>query len=311
MIIGVAALVAIAAVAAAVFVATRSGSDTSSSSTQTTATSAAGPPFSAPSTVSTPATSALAGLPLSPTPLADSVVISPRKINGTMDLYAVDSATGKTTPVTSTHKQSEGPTISPDRRTVVYMAVQPDGGIVLRAVGADGVGDRPLFPSAPPGCEKAVYRPAWNLVDPNQLALNCADTQGNFSLRIITLDGKVVQNLTVGQEMLDDMTWSPDGKTLAFWAGPKSGGGSGSIFTMPADGSAAPTKITDGGAGTDADPVFSPDGKQIVFNSTRGDGDVDAVINHVLIMTADGQNLQRLAPDNPFPEQSSPAWGHR
>ena len=348
------AAVLVVAAAVTVFLITRPatpvggpGGTTPAADPETTASSSGPPPSTA------------VALPQSATPLPDSVVISPRLVNGVMNLYAVDSATGRTTQLTDVGGQTEAPTISPDRRTVVYIAIQADGTGQLHVAGADGSGDRPLFAAPPPGCDRVMFRPAWNPVEPDQIAMNCLDQAGRFSLSIMRLDGTVLATPPVGQEMFDDLTFSPDGRTLAFWAGPKSGGGSGSIYTMPADGSAPPTRITDGGAGTDADPIFSPDGtqiifrrivdgpvrkntelflvrpdgtelrpiaphagddqdpawspdgKQIAFNSTRSDTDADSGINHVLIMNADGTGIHRLSPDNPFPEQSAPAWGRR
>jgi TolB protein len=189
--------------------------------------------------------------------------------------------------------------------------------------------------------------------------LVCVDAQEKYLLRIVRMDGQVVQTLNVGQPVVDDLSFAPDGSHVVFWAGP--GGGTidgGAIYTMAADGSAPPVKITDGQhdadpvwspdgteivfrhyvddgatpanmeialmhpdgsdlhvlaphAGDDIDPAWSPDGKQIVWKSNRGDGPNDIGFNHHLVMNADGSNIHRLAPDNPFPEEQAPAWGNR
>ena len=59
---------------------------------------------------------------------------------------------------------------------------------------------------------------------------------------------------------------------------------------LPTDGSAAPERLTDS-PGDDRAPVYSPDGSQILFDSTR-DGNTE-----IYVMNADGGNQRRLTND--------------
>lgn len=67
---------------------------------------------------------------------------------------------------------------------------------------------------------------------------------------------------------------SPDGKWLAYVVTTfdrEKNAGTGQLWRVPADGSAPPQRLTFHDAGGRA-PVFSPDGKWLVFSSKRGDG---------------------------------------
>lgn len=72
---------------------------------------------------------------------------------------------------------------------------------------------------------------------------------------------------------------SPDGRTIVFDL-------LGDLYTIPVTGGAA-TRITDGPA-MDAQPRFSPDGKEIVFASDRSGGE------HVWSMNVDGSNARQV-----------------
>jgi TolB protein len=295
-------------------------------------------------------------LPRSTQPLADSIVVTPRVVEGNLDLALVDSTTGQTVGLLQVPGGvAAAPDVAPDRRSIIYVAGDP---IRLHVIAADGSGDRELFTDLP-GCEGRMLRPGWNPTDPNDLALVFVVSQESYLLRIVRVDGTVVRTLDVGQEVVDDLTFSPDGSAVAFWAGPRGGTlDGGAIYTMATDGSGLPVRITDGQhdadpvwspdgteivfrrwvndgvnpadfeialvrpdggdlrvlaphPGDDIDPAWSPDGKQIVWKSKRGDGPTDVGFNHHLVMNADGSNVHRLSPNNPFPEEQAPAWGNR
>jgi tricorn protease len=79
--------------------------------------------------------------------------------------------------------------------------------------------------------------------------------------------------------MVDSQSLSPDGSQMLFsWMG--------DIWTVPSDGGVA-TRLTSDSA-NDTNPRFSPDGKQIGFNSSR-DGNT-----HVYVMPAEGGLPKRL-----------------
>jgi len=353
------ALVALAATT--VFALSRKGGesvqdDLSSSATTSTTSN---------STVEIPTQSSVSGtgpaqglidLPRSAQPLPDQIVISPRIVQENHVAALVDATNGET--VELIHVPGGlmfAPDISPDRRSIIYV---DQGTAKLHVIAADGSGDRALLQNLD-GCDTRMLRPGWNPVNPDELALSCIDLQGKYRLRIIRLDGEVVRELNVGQPVVDDLTYAPDGKHVAFWAGQSAAWpDGGAIYTMATDGSEPPVKITDGT--TDADPIFSPDGtrilfrrivddgtaprnmdlyvmnsdgtglkplaphpaddldpawspdgSQIVFTSNRGDGPNDIGFTHHLLMSSDGQNIRRLAPDSPFPEELVMAWGNR
>ena len=113
-------------------------------------------------------------------------------------------------------------------------------------------------------------------------------------LTISEIDGK---NLRVIHQSKEGFCWSPnwskDGQWIVFnigghFAGPET---SAHIWKIRPDGSEA-VNLTAGSKGNNAFPAFAPDGRQIVFRSSR-DG------NHeIYLMDADGKNPRRLT-DNP------------
>ncbi|HEY4629912.1 MAG TPA: TIR domain-containing protein [Blastococcus sp.] len=216
-----------------------------------------------PTTSASPATTAPATPAAFPqsAPLPDTTLIAPRTLNGDTDLWLVDTTTGATTlQLTSASANDTAPIISPDRRAVAY--IQDPG--ILRVAAADGTGDRPFFATTPADCP-TVLRPAWNPVDPSRLAIVCVDGAGRHTLRVFAADGTEVGPLDVGFDQVDDVSYSPDGKTIVYWAKSSSSQEGAALYTIAADGSAAPVRLTDGGATDDADAVWSPDGQHIAF----------------------------------------------
>ncbi len=114
-----------------------------------------------------------------------------------------------------------------------------------------------------------------------------------------------LRSLPVGQSQVDDPAFSPDGKTLAYQAGPKSDLDGGSLFTIGVNGG-APKALTESEPGVDGDPAWSPDGKTIAFrrrvpDSTRN-GNLDVYVSPV-----DRSRAAQVLLDG-APDEQDPAW---
>ncbi|MFN2121167.1 MAG: hypothetical protein ACK2T0_12285 [Anaerolineales bacterium] len=92
------------------------------------------------------------------------------------------------------------------------------------------------------------------------------------------------------------VAWSPDGKSLLVFAGPVS---AREIYRLDSQNGTA-TQLTFGG--NNASPAYSPDGRYVVFNSLRNQGQAD-----LYIMRSDGHSQRQLT-SNPEPDWQ-PQWG--
>lgn len=103
------------------------------------------------------------------------------------------------------------------------------------------------------------------------------DNFDNAQLFVLSLnkgtDGKYpVRQLTNGPTHVTDMSWSPDSQTIAFshqegsWA---NAWPSSNIASVSVNGGAIKTLVAD--KGLDAGPAFSPDGKWIAYQTSKGD----------------------------------------
>ena len=102
---------------------------------------------------------------------------------------------------------------------------------------------------------------------------------------MINADGTGLRRLTFdGLECAAH--WSPGGSRLAFARGLQNG--KGVIATMRADGTGKKTNLTDDVWGKFW-PVYTPDGRQIVFFSGTG-----GLISAVRVMHSDGSDKRRL-----------------
>ena len=95
-------------------------------------------------------------------------------------------------------------------------------------------------------------------------------------------------------------SWSPDGTKLAFGT---TRDGNFDIYLMNRDGS-SPTRLTSDAERNDAFPVFSPDGKHILF--TSWDPSLEVTSAEVFVMNADGTGRTQLTAN--ATEDSYPAW---
>jgi hypothetical protein len=233
--------------------------------------------------------------------LPDSTLVVPLSVAGNTDLYLLDTVTGDNAwPLVTTHGKDLAPLISPNRTSIVYAhEVGGTAGYELRVVATDGSGDRPLFARTVEGCA-SPRRPAWNVVDPRELAVACYPYQGAYvaELRVMTLTGETIRTLPAGVSLLDDVSFSPDGTAIVYWGRNDPGDDGGQLYAVPADGSGPARQLTDVAGNADAD--FSPSGDEIAFRRVTPDG------VRIYVMAADGSG-EHAVTDAGWVDQD-PTW---
>jgi Tol biopolymer transport system component/uncharacterized caspase-like protein len=245
-------------------------------------------PAASTSTGTTPPPGPVPGLP-SAQPLSTDTMVFSRTVEGNADLYLVDVAADAVGQRLTTGPEPDfTPLISPDRGSIVYFHAAVPGRNDLWVMASDGSGARPLFADVPDECAGLNYQPAWDPVEPTVLALSCGNADGDRSLWLVSVEGELIRQLDTPLEIADDLTFSADGSTLAFWSGPDRDAQGGSIWTVATVGGQSPVRLTDQAAGVDADPAWSPDGKQIAFRRVV-DGDPE-----IFVMDPDGSRERPL-----------------
>ncbi|MDX1662936.1 MAG: hypothetical protein R3272_04025 [Candidatus Promineifilaceae bacterium] len=182
------------------------------------------------------------------------------------------------------------PHVSPDGSQILF-ANAIDGVQSIWVMDADGGNARPLTDD-----EANDIDPVWS-PDGSQIAF-ASDRGARTAHWIMNADGSEMRMLP------DDVanhggrsSWSPDGRWLAFYAGPRD---NRDIYLIATDGSGATRRLTNGGG--NLAPDFSPRGDWIVFTSYREGDDAE-----IFIMRPDGSDVRQLT-FNERPDWQ-PRWG--
>jgi Tol biopolymer transport system component len=206
-------------------------------------------------------TATVAALPRSAQPLANDVIVWPRKVGDNWDITTITTAGVVGPNLTDSPEEDNFPVVSVDRRTIVYLHRTSPTTREVRVMGADGSGDRPVFASPPAGCAD-VTRPAFNGPD-QQLVLPCLDPgTGATTLNLVSLDGTVVR--VVDRGAVGDPAMTPDGDAVVYWHAPTAGQDGGENYWSSLDGSSPPGPVT-AGDDRDNDPAVSPTENIVAF----------------------------------------------
>ena len=127
-------------------------------------------------------------------------------------------------------------------------------------------------------------------------------TAARPQIHLVEIQTKKVSQLTNGDLQPDDLSWSPDGKHLAFSA-------QGDIYSLAVDGG-QPQRIV-GRPASDAQPQWSPDGLRIAFVSDYGKRGSKVSLS---VVSADGSTLndvgQNFDPGFSFAPPKFFGWSH-
>ena len=156
------------------------------------------------------------------------------------------------------------PSVSPTSGDIAYVESTENWNIWRAPLSSDGMGKPQLLLSSSGRNYDPRYSP-----DGKQIAF-VSDRSGTMQLWTSSADGSdLKQRTNLGGAWMGGISWSPDGKTIAFDARPR---GHSSIYLM-ALASDALHLLEDNGF-EERMPSFSHDGRSLYFNSTRA-GEVD------------------------------------
>jgi Tol biopolymer transport system component len=205
----------------------------------------------------------------------------------TRPLYLVDAGgSGAPEKLPGPDGKLANPLLQRDRTSIIFLEDRK-----LHVMGSDGNGERDLADREPAGCDD-VAGASWSQADPSTMVITCRLGKNNFRMLVVNTDGRLIRRLDAGTKRFSDVTISPDGQTVLYWASESSTGDGGSLYTLPLVGTGSPKKITSGAKGLDGDPSWSPDGSQIAFRRLVGGegGNAD-----VYVMNADGSAQREVA----------------
>lgn len=187
--------------------------------------------------------------------------------DGKFNLYAYDTATGKTAQITKNRDWDIRWPSSDGQDKIVY---ERDGELEVMDVASkktaklsinvpdDGINKRKRQVSV------AGQIGSYSLSPKGERALFSA----RGDIFTVPLEKGGVRNLTRSSDANDRApAWSPDGRTIAFISDKS---GEEEIWTVQQDGSAPPEQITSGGHAQRYNPIWSSDGKKILFSDKDG-----------------------------------------
>ncbi|MDO8494481.1 MAG: Tol-Pal system beta propeller repeat protein TolB [Deltaproteobacteria bacterium] len=212
-------------------------------------------------------------------------------LSGRPEIYITDLA-GNQTRLTRNGQSNITPAFSPDGRKIAFTStVEGDPDLWLMNVSGIMIGK--LAPHL--GTDIA---PAFS---PNGAEMVFAsERSGDLHLFKMNADGSAMKRLTFVGKFNDSPAWSPDGSRIAFCGRDR---GEFDIFTMNADGSFI-QRITPLGDGSNTHPSWSPDGRYLVFDTTR-ENNTPRGEPTIYIMRFDGANPRRVSEGKGM----LPAWG--
>lgn len=177
--------------------------------------------------------------------------------DGSSRIASIDVETGRFTPLTDGPSDLL-PTISPDRRLIVYLKSAPGAEakepIVMTA---DGDDQHPLFDGDSP-CAYAA-RPAFNPTG-DRLAVICRDANGDpTGLFVVGLDGRLVNQVATDGVAANSITWTA-GNRIVYSQEGDTDSSPYTLWSVSPSGDST-DQLTFGQAGSDTDADSSVDGK--------------------------------------------------
>jgi Tol biopolymer transport system component len=223
---------------------------------------------------------------------------------GVDDRYPVFSPDGQQIAYRSYGTQDSNPE---GDREIYRMSAEGSGHTNLTNNGAD-VDDR--YPSYSPGGTKIVY---------DSEGKQTSNSQGDYEVYSMnSTDGLGKRNLSNNGAGVDDYSavFSPGGKKIAYTSYGKqtsNSQGDDEIYRMNALDGSGKRNLSNNGAGVhDSDPVFSPDGTKIAYESfgkqtsnSQGDDEI------YRMNTLDGSGKKNLSNNGLDAEDEFPDWGRR
>jgi TolB protein len=153
------------------------------------------------------------------------------------------------------------------------------------------------------------YGPAWS--PDGRRILFASGRDGDDELYVMDANGRNVRRLTRNRRRHDlNGQWSPDGKSIAF-ASDRARPGEHEIFVMRANGTGARRLVRtvnhSGWQDAQFSPVWSPDGRRLVFSMTVSEGNPE-----LFVVGVNGRGLKRLTftrgDSETFGDDTMPDW---
>jgi His/Glu/Gln/Arg/opine family amino acid ABC transporter permease subunit len=202
-----------------------------------------------------------------------------------VDLYLLEVREHDVTRLTDNANENSAPTWSPDGEQIAFLSEDEDDSDIY-LIDSNGGNMRALVET--PANEVS---PVWS-PDGTKIAFLSEREDSLFDIFRVNVDGSDLVQLTgdvpaygKSTDGLSNLSWSPDGRQIAFMA--KDESGNVDVYVMDADGGDV-TRLTDS-PGDDVFPVWSPDGERIAFTSKRG-----GVYLNIYTMKPDGSGLVRV-----------------
>ena len=204
--------------------------------------------------------------------------------DGDWDIYSMDVNGDNLVQLTDHPASDKYPACSPDGRRIAFTS---ERGVTHDLYVMDSDGNNVIRLTHDNFFES---RPSWS-PDGTKIAFSSARRAVRNS-EIYAMDANGENEINLTEHKMHDIvpSWSPDESKIAFVS--RHGGGLNDpahIFVMNADGTGRRNLTGDSDLTKSFFPTWSPDGKKIVFDSRRlFEG------AHIYVITAEGENLERL-----------------